>query len=247
MFEYQALPELLRDKVILVTGASSGIGRAIALAYAEAGATLILHGRDVAKLEAVYDEIENAGGNEPAITPLDLEKAGDEQYIELANSIHKEFGRLDGLVNNAGYMGALMPFQMQTLEQWHKTLMVNLSAPFALTKYCLPLLQQAGEASVIFSSSTAGREAFAYSSAYTAAKHGLEAFVQSLFLELEKTSNIRVNTVNPGPCATPLRKAAFPAEDPATLAQPEDLVPVYLYLMGKDSLSENGKAFSAQE
>ena len=247
MFEYQAPPDLLKDKVILVTGAGSGIGRAVALAYAKSGATVILHGRNVAKLEAVYDDIESAGGKQPAITPLDLEQAGDEQYIELTNSIHKEFGKLDGLVNNAGFIGPLMPFQMMTLDQWHKILMVNLTGAFAMTKYCLPLLQQAGEASVIFSSSTAGREAFAYSSAYTAAKHGLEAFMQSLFLELENTTAIRVNTVNPGPCATALRKSAFPAEDPATLPQPEDLVPVYLYLMGRDSVKENGKAFSAQE
>lgn len=247
MFDYKAPAGLLQDKVILVTGAGSGIGRAIALASARAGATLILLGRNVERLEKVYDEIEEAGGAEPAITPLDLETAGDEQYMALANSIDETFGRLDGLVNNAGYLGPLMPFQMMTLAHWQKTLQSNLGGAFALTKYCFPLLQAAGSASVIFSSSSAGRQAFAYSSAYTAAKHGLEALAQSLFLEWENTTAIRVNTVNPGPCATALRKAAFPAEDPATLPHPDDLVPIYLYLLGKDGAHENGRQLSAQD
>jgi NAD(P)-dependent dehydrogenase (short-subunit alcohol dehydrogenase family) len=247
MFEYTAPANLLKDKIILVTGAGSGIGRAAALAYAQSGATVILLGRDVKKLEAVYDEIESAGYPEPAITPVDLETVGDPQYQELVNGIHNEFGRLDGLLNNAGYMGPLMPYQTINLEHWQKVLQINLTASFALTKYCFPLLKEAENASVIFSTSTAGRKPFAYTSAYTVAKHGVEALVQVLFLELENTSRIRVNSVNPGPCATALRRAAYPAEDPATLSQPEDLVPVYLYLMGDDSLKENGKQFSAQD
>jgi NAD(P)-dependent dehydrogenase (short-subunit alcohol dehydrogenase family) len=246
MFTYDAPTNLLKDKVILVTGAGSGIGRAVSLAYARAGATLILLGRNVARLEAVYDEIEAAGGPEPAITPVDLESAGDAQYNELVNGIHAEFGHLDGLVNNAGYMGPMMPFQSSTLEQWQKIMQINLGASFAMSKYCFPLLRNADGASVIFSTSTAGRQAFAYSAAYTAAKHAVEALMQVMFLELENTSMIRVNTVNPGPCATALRRTAFPNEDPSTLPKPEDLVPVYLYLMGADSLHENGKAFSAQ-
>ena len=246
MFTYNPPANLLQDKIILVTGAGSGIGRAISLAYARAGATVILLGRNVERLEAVYDEIEASGGPEPAITPVDLESAGDAQYTELVNGIHQEFGRLDGLVNNAGYMGPMMPFQSITLEQWQKIMQINLGASFAMTKYCFPLLRNADGASVIFSTSTAGRQAFAYSAAYTSAKHGVEALMRVMFLEMENTSAIRVNTVNPGPCATALRRSAFPNEDPSTLPQPGDLVPVYLYLMGADSLHENGKAFSAQ-
>lgn len=247
MFNYQPQADLLKDKTILVTGAGSGIGRAASLAYASAGATVILLGSKTEKLEAVYDEIENAGGAQPAITPLDLESAGEEQYIELISSIDSTFGKLDGLLNNAGFMGPLMPFQTMTMAHWQKVMQINLNAAFALCKSCFPLLQQAENASIIFSSSTAGRKAFAYSSAYTVAKHGIETLMQVLFLELENTSKIRVNTVNPGPCATALRRAAYPAEDPATLPKPEDLMAVYLYLMGKDSLGENGKQFSAQE
>lgn len=247
LFAYQAPKDLLKEKIILVTGAGSGIGRAVSLACAKAGATVILLGRKVENLEKVYDEIEAAGGPEPAITPLDLETAGEQQYMQLVDSIGNEFGRLDGLLNNAGYMGPLMPFQTVGLAQWQKILQINLTAAFALTRYAFPLLQQADAGSVVFSTSTAGRKAFAYSSAYTVAKHGVEALVKVLFLELENTSRIRVNSVNPGPCATALRRAAYPAEDPATLPRPEDLVPVYLYLLGDDSRHENGKQFSAQE
>jgi len=246
LFTYTAPDNLLKDKIILVTGAGSGLGRAAALSYARCGATVILLGRNVANLEAVYDEIEAADGPEPAITPFDLETAGDEQYNELVNSIHDAFGRLDGLLCNAGYMGSQLPFQSMSLDQWQKTLQVNLTSNFALCKYTLPLLRQAKQASIVLTSSTAGRQAFAYSAAYTVAKHGVEALMQVLFLELENTTSIRVNSINPGPCATALRKVSFPAENPASLPQPEDLMAAYLYLMGDDSLEENGKQFSAQ-
>jgi NAD(P)-dependent dehydrogenase (short-subunit alcohol dehydrogenase family) len=247
VFNYEPPADLLKDKTILVTGAGSGIGRAASLAYAKVGATVILLGSKTGKLEAVYDEIEKAGGAQPAITPLDLETAGEEQYIELITSIDNTFGKLDGLLNNAGFLGPLMPFQSMTMAHWQKIMQINLNSAFALSKFCFPLLRQAENASLVFSSSSAGRKAFAYSSAYTVAKHGIETLMQVLFLELENTTSIRVNTVNPGPCATALRRAAYPAEDPATLPKPEDLMGVYLYLMGKDSLGENGKQFSAQE
>ena len=247
MFNYEPPADLLKDKTILVTGAGSGIGRAASLAYAKVGATVILLGSKTGKLETVYDEIEKAGGAQPAITPLDLETAGEEQYLELITGIDNTFGKLDGLLNNAGFLGPLMPFQTMTMTHWQKIMQINLNSAFALTKFCFPLLQQGENPSVVFSSSTAGRKAFAYSSAYTVAKHGIETLMQVLFLELENTSSIRVNTVNPGPCATALRRAAYPAEDPATLPKPEDLMSVYLYLMGKDSLGQNGKQFSAQD
>ena len=247
MFNYEAPDNLLHNRIILVTGAGSGIGRAASLAYASAGATVILLGKTVSKLEAVYDEIDAAGYPEAAITPVDLESVGDLEYETLVSGIEKEFGRLDGLLNNAGFLGPLMPFQTMTMEHWQKILQINLNAGFALTRYCFPLLKASDHASIIFTSSTAGRKPFAYSSAYTVAKHGIETLAQVLFLELENTSKVRVNTVNPGPCATALRQAAYPAEDPASLPQPEELMSVFLYLMGDDSLNENGKQFSAQD
>lgn len=246
MFDYQAPANLLKDKIILVSGAGSGIGRAAALAYAKHGATLILLGRNVEKLEQVYDEIEAASGMQPAITPFDLETADDNRYQELVNSIYQEFGRLDGLLNNASILGMLTPIQSYPLATWNKVIQTNLNAQFALSKYCLPLLQEAADASVIFTSSSAGRHPYAYWGAYSVSKAAVEALAQVLFLELENTSKIRVNTVNPGATATRMRKQAFPAENPEKLAQADEIMPVFLYLMGRDSLQENGKQFDAQ-
>jgi len=246
MFDYQAPLNLLKDKVILVSGASSGIGKAAAFAYAQYGATVILLARKVDKLEQVYDEIAAAGGSQAAITPFDLETANDNNYQELVKSIHNEFGRLDGLLNNASILGTLTPIQTYSLSTWNQVIQTNLNAQFALSKYCLPLLQEAENASIIFTSSGAGRKAYAYWGAYSVSKAAVETLAQVLFLELENTSKIRVNTVNPGATATKMRKQAFPAENPEKIAQAEDIMPVFLYLMCSDSLKENGQQHDAQ-
>ncbi|MES2604655.1 MAG: YciK family oxidoreductase [Pseudomonadota bacterium] len=246
LFEYAALADLLRDKIILVTGASSGLGRAAALSYASHGATVILLGRDEAKLNAVYDEIEAKGGPTPAAMVLDLLKADDNSYQEVATTIMDEFGYLDGLLHSAGLISPTLPLEHTTMENWEQLLRVNLTAGFALTRSCLPLLRRAATASVIFTSSTAGREMRAYWGPYAIAKHGVENLVQLFHDELRTTSNIRVNSLNPGPCATALRRVAFPSEDPRSRPAPAELMPLYLYLMGNDSLHENGKQFSAQ-
>ncbi len=246
MFDYQAPTNLLKDKIILVTGATSGIGRASALAYAKHGATVILQGRQVDKLEEVYDEIEAAGGPQAAITPLDLESANQNNYDELADGIYNEFGKLDGLVNNASILGMLTPIQSYPLATWNQVIQTNLTAQFAISKTCLPLLQASENASIIFTSSSAGRKPYAYWGAYTVSKAAIESLAQVLFLELENTSKIRVNTVNPGATATKMRKKAFAGENPDKLPKPEDIMPVFLYLMGADSLHENGKQFDAQ-
>lgn len=247
MFDYQAPEQLLAGKVILVTGATSGIGRAAALAYARLGASVILHGRQVDKLEQLYDEIEALGGAQPAITPLDLETATENQYQELAESINREFGRLDGLLNNAAILGPLTPIQHYPLATWNQVMQCNLNAQFAMCHYCLPLLQKAENASIIFVSSSAGRNAYAYWGAYTVSKAAIENLAQVMFLELENTSSVRVNTVNPGATASKMRKKAFPAENPEKLPTPEEVMPVFVYLMGDDSLEENGKQFDAQK
>ncbi len=246
MFDYQAPADLLKDKIVLVSGAGSGIGKAAALAYAECGATVILMGRNVERLEQVYDEIEQAGNPQAAITPFDFIEANEERYQELVNSIHKEFGRLDGLLNNASILGTLTPIQSYNLTTWNQVIQTNLNAQFALTKYCLPLLQEAHNSSIIFTSSSAGRKPYAYWGAYSVSKAATEALAGVLFLELENTSKIRVNTINPGATATKMRSQAFPAENPDKLAKAQDIMPVYLYLMGKDSEQENGKQFDAQ-
>jgi NAD(P)-dependent dehydrogenase (short-subunit alcohol dehydrogenase family) len=246
VFDYQAPSDLLKNKIILVSGAGSGIGKAAALAYAEHGATVILMGRNVERLEQVYDEIERAGHPQAAIAPFDLIEANEEKYQELVNSIHSEFGRLDGLLNNASILGSLTPIQTYNLTTWNQVIQTNLNAQFALTKYCLPLLQEADTASIVFTSSGAGRKPYAYWGAYSVSKAATEALAQVLFLELENTSSIRVNTINPGATATKMRSQAFPGENPENLPKPEDIMPLYLYLMGKDSQFENGKQLDAQ-
>jgi len=246
MFQYQAPPDLLKNKIVLVTGAGSGLGRAAALIYAQHGATVILLGRTEKKLEATYDSIVKAGGAEPALMVVDLETAGDNEYQEIANTLTNEFGRLDGLLHSAGTSSATLPLQHISLSSWNKVLQVNLTAGFGLSKYCLPLLLSAPTASLIFTSSRAGRSTRAYWGAYAVAKHGVETLMEIFHQELQNTSHIRVNSLNPGPCATALRKAIFPAENPTSLPQPEHLMPLYLYLMGDDSLHEQGKQFEAQ-
>lgn len=246
MFSYQALSTFLEGKIILVTGASDGLGRAAALSYARHGATLILLGRNEEKLNAVYDEIEREGGKQPAVMVLDLMKADDNSYQEVANTLAKEFGRLDGLLHSAGATAQIMPLEYTTMETWERLFKVNLTAGYALTRYCLPLLRNAKQASVIFTSSTAGRELRAFWGPYALSKHGVENLVTLFHAELHSTTRIRVNSLNPGPCATALRRVIFPAEDPSIRPKPEDLMAPYLYLMGDDSAHENGKQFNAQ-
>lgn len=246
MFTYQAPADLLKDRVVLVTGAGSGLGRAAALAYAQHGATVILLGRNLGKLEATYDAVLSAGAVEPVLITLDLEKAGEAEYTELADTLAKEFGRLDGLLHSAGTSSATLPLEHVSLFTWQQLIQINLNAAFALTRYCLPLLRQAPLASVIFTSARAGREARAYQGPYAIAKHGIEALAQLFHQELAATSRVRFNTLDPGPCATALRKVNFPSENPDKLPSPAALMPLYLYLMGDASSSEQGRQFSAQ-
>ncbi len=245
MQNYQAATDLLRDKIILVTGATAGIGRAAALHYAKHGATVILLGRSIKKLEQVYDEIIAAKYAEPAIYPLDLSFANPDQYHDLQNRIAKEFSQLDGLLHNAAQIGSLTPIQHYDIKQWYNVLQVNLNARFLLTRACLPLLGKAANASIIFTTSSIGRAGKAYWGAYGVSKFGNEALLQILADELEKTP-IRVNCINPGPTRTNLRARAYPAEDPRTLPLPEHIMPIYLYLMGHDSLAVHGQSLDAQ-
>jgi len=242
---YQAPPELLASRVILVTGAGSGIGRAVSLAFARHGATVVLLGRTVRKLEAVYDEIVAEGGPEPAIYPMDLLGAAAAHHQELGFKLDAEFGRLDGLLHNAGLLGALSPIEHYEGETWANVVQVNLNAAFLLTRACLPLLRHAPDASLVFTSSSVGRRGRAYWGAYAASKFAVEGLMQVLADELANTS-VRANSLNPGRVRTAMRAAAYPGEDPSSVPAPEDIVSAYLFLMGPDSRGVTGRALDAQ-
>lgn len=243
---YQAPADLLKEKVILVTGAGDGIGRVAAKTFAAHGATVILLGRTVPKLEAVYDEIEAAGGAKPAILPVDLSEVRWEELEYLAQGVDQEFGRLDGLLHNAGVLGQRTPMANYHYATWQQVMQINVNAAFGLTKAMLPLLEESKAGSVIFTGSGVGLKGRAYWGAYAVSKFATEGMMQTLADEVEGVSNIRVNSINPGATRTNMRAAAYPAEDPASVTTPEDIMPTYLYLMGDDSIGVNGKQFNAQ-
>ncbi|QJQ96658.1 MULTISPECIES: YciK family oxidoreductase [Halomonadaceae] len=246
MIDYRPAPDLLKERVILVTGAGDGIGRVAAKAYAAHGATVILLGRTIAKLEKVYDEIEAAGGAQPAIFPLNFEGATLKDYQEMAETLDREFGRLDGLLHNAGLLGRLTPFEQANPALWEQVMQVNVNGPVWMTQALLPLLQASEDASVIFTSSGVGRKGRAYWGAYSVSKFATEGFMEVLADELENLTSIRVNSLNPGATHTQMRKNAYPGEDPNVLRTPDGIMPTYLWLMGPDSRGHNGQRFDAQ-
>ena len=242
MRDYHPPKDLLAGRTILVTGAGDGIGRAAAIAFATHGATVILLGRTIAKLEAVYDAIENAGGVKPAIYPMNLEGATPHDYTELAETLTKEFGSLEGLLHNAAMLPYLSRLDDYDPEIWHQVMQVNLNAPFLLTQACLPLLRKAKDASVVFTGDQVSRQSKAYWGAYGVSKFGLEGLMLLLAEETRDSSDIRVNSFAPGPTRTKLRLLAFPGEEIESLKTPDSLIPDYLWLMGPDSIGTSGEA-----
>lgn len=240
---WQPADRLLENRIILVTGAAEGIGRALATACASRGATVILLDRNVQGLETLYDEITAAGHPEPAIYPMDLKGATAADYRSLAEVLEKEFGRLDGLVHNAAYLGTLIPLAHCDDELWLDVMQINLNAPFLLTRSCLGLLQMSAAAAVLFLSDSVGRHGKAYWGAYGIAKTGIENMAQTLADELESNTTIRVNTYDPGPVRTALRLIAYPAENREALATPEAVIKPCLYLLGPDSKGITGQQF----
>jgi len=246
MFDYTAPPALLKDRVILVTGAGRGIGAAAALAYAAHGATVLLLGKTEANLSEVYDQIEAAGHPRPVVIPFNLETALPHHYDELAVMIENEFGRLDGLLHNASIIGPRTPLDQLSGEHFMRVMHVNVNATFMLTSTLLPLLKLSTDGSMVFTSSSVGRKGRAYWGAYGVSKFATEGLMQTLADELDGMGTLRANSINPGATRTSMRAQAYPAEAPEKNPLPEAIMPVYLYLMGPDSKGVNGQAFNAQ-
>jgi len=244
---YQAAPDLLEGHIILVTGAGDGIGREAALSYAKAGATIILLGRTEDKLNRVYDQIMEAGYPEPVIVPMDLQSEEETAYFELAQLVDQHFGRLDGLLHNASILGQRSSISEFPPATWQAVMQVNLNAAFLLTQVMLPLLEKSDHASVIFTSSGVGRQGRAFWGAYAASKFATEGLMQVLADEYDGMDSIRFNCINPGGTRTRMRTQAYPAENPLNLPTPDQLMPLYLYLMGKDSININGQSLNARE
>ncbi|WP_442967932.1 YciK family oxidoreductase [Rheinheimera sp.] len=245
MQDFQPGPQALANKTILVTGAGDGIGKEAAITFARYGATVILLGKTTAKLEAVYDSIVAAGYPEPAIVPLDLNGASKKNYQDMASTIKAEFGKLDGLLHNAGMLGVLTPFEHIDLETWQKILQVNLTSTMLMTQALLPVMALAPQASLVFTSSGVGRKGRAYWGAYSVSKFGTEGLMQLIADEYEG-STIRTNCINPGATRTKMRTAAYPGENQLSLKTPADLMPLYVYLMSDASIGVNGQSLDAQ-
>jgi NAD(P)-dependent dehydrogenase (short-subunit alcohol dehydrogenase family) len=244
--QFIAHPDLLSGRVILITGAGSGLGRALAIECGRAGAAVILSGRNLPKLERVYDEIAALAAPTPAIAVLDLALATAVDYDALARVIGAEFGKLDGVVHAAAQLGDRTPLEQYDVPTWCRVLHVNLTAPFILTQVLLPYLRKSADASVIFVSSGVVKQSRPYWGAYAVAKSGLESVRSMLAEELQGEPNIRVNSVNPGRMRTAMRAAAYPAEDPNSLPTPASVSGAFLYLLSALGRSIDGQFIDAQ-
>jgi NAD(P)-dependent dehydrogenase (short-subunit alcohol dehydrogenase family) len=236
----------LADRVIFITGATGGLGAPLARACAAQGATVVLHARIERKLDALYDEIQAAGHPEPVILPLDLAKAEAADFANVESALRAQLGRLDGLVHTAALLGSLGPIEHQAFDSWLSLLRVNVAAPMGLTRALMPLLDAAPDASVVFTLDNRGEHPRAYWGGYAVTKAGVATLARELADEWESRSNLRINAVIPGPIRSPLRNQSHPAEDRASLPQPEALVPLYLHLLAGQTKAESGALLDAQ-
>jgi NAD(P)-dependent dehydrogenase (short-subunit alcohol dehydrogenase family) len=236
---------ILKDKVIFLTGAAGALGRVAATALARHGATIVLSDKDLAPLEAVYDQIIEGNGPQPAIYPMDLARATAQDYEEMARVIEREFGVLDGLLHNAASFAVLGPISNIDPEDWARVINVNLSACFLLTRALIGLLDNSTDGSIVFTSDSSARTGSAYWGCYGVSKIAMEGFAAIVADEMEAAGRVRVNTLIPGPVASPLRNKAFPAEDPGRQLSAESLERLYIYLFGPASRGQHGQTFHA--
>ncbi len=240
--DYAPPAKLLAGRRILITGAGDGLGRAAALGCAAHGATVVLLGRTVKKLESVYDAIEAMGAPQPAIYPMHLAGATWKDYAELAETFEREFESLDGLLHCAAHFKAFSPMADIEPKDWVEGLQINLTAAYALTRNLLPLLASAADASVVFVSDRHGREARAYDGIYGITKAAIEQMMRIWAAELDPKSTVRINSFDPGPMRSGVRLRGYPGERVESIPLPETVVPQLLWLLGPDGRGVNGCA-----
>lgn len=230
--------KLLENRIALVTGASQGIGRAVAKAYAKEGAHIIAIGRRTKTLESLDDEINALGGT---ATLVELDLADGDAIDRLGGAIAERWGKLDIMVGNAGVLGQISPMGHISPKVWQELLDVNLTANWRLIRSFDALLRQSDAGRVIFVSSGAAHKAKQYWGGYAMSKAALEVIAKTYANETAE-SPLRVNIINPGVTRTDMRAAAMPGEDPQSIKEPDALVPLFLKLAGAD-LAETGKVF----
>jgi NAD(P)-dependent dehydrogenase (short-subunit alcohol dehydrogenase family) len=231
----------LLDKVIIVTGASQGIGEEVALAYAKAGATVVLIARNEKRLEAIYDKIVATGGPEPFAIALDLLPAVEKDFDQVAVTIYKELGRLDGIVHCASYFYALSPLINQTVDEWVNQYRINTVAPMALTRACLPMLQKSEDASVIFVGESHVDDPKAYWGGFGSSKAGLIYLTKVAADEWSASENLRVNLLIPGAVNSPQRMKTHPGESKSERKNIEQILPEFIYWMSDESKGKTGQ------
>lgn len=240
---YQPKRDLLNGRIILVTGASDGIGKEAALTYARHGASLILLGRNEEKLRRVAQQVKDEGQAAQWFI-LDMATCTPEDCQQLSSEIATTTPHLDGVLHNAGLLGDICPMSEQDPAVWNEVMQVNVNATFYLTQALLPLLLKSDCGSLVFTSSSVGRQGRANWGAYATSKFATEGMMQVLAEEYQ--NRLRVNCINPGGTRTSMRASAFPTEDPQKLKTPADIMPLYLWLMGDDSRRKTGMTFDAQ-
>lgn len=230
--DYQPATNCLHDRIILITGASRGIGKAVALECARLGATVLLLAKSLDRLEKVYDEIMALELAQPAILNTDLEIASAEDYAKIAEAIQEEYGRLDALLHNAGRVGGLTPLAQTPLENWSNLISLHLHAPFLLTNACLPLLRKSSDASILFTVDETNK---AFWGAYGVSKAGQLSLLSILADELDGDKKIRVNGIHPGKVRTDLRTHNYPGLNPQEFTATEDITSPFIYFLGANS------------
>lgn len=237
--DWTPLTVALQDRVILVTGAYGGLGRATARAAARAGATVVIAGKRKRQLEQLYDAMVAEGLPEPAIHPLDMEAATPRDYEALADGLRHDFGRLDGIVHAAASFSGLSPLTMHKPDAWLRTLHVNVSAPFALTQACLPLLTAAPDSAVVFVLDNPELVQRAHWGAYGVSKAALERFAAILHEEHDSGA-LRVHTLLPAPMRTQLRRLAYFGEDTMQLPTPDATAEAVVWLLSAQAGAARG-------
>ena len=238
----------LSKKTILITGATDGIGKALAIEFSKLGANIILLGRDSSKLDTVYDQLEHSYESQKhLILEVDLALLNNESVHEISRAINDEYEALDGIINNAAILGTMTTLKDYELSRWDEVININLRAPFLLSRTLIPALEDSRMPRIIFTSSGVADVGRAFWGAYSVSKFGLKGLAEIFANELETTSSIKVFNFDPGATQTKMRASAGPAEDPNTLKTPNELLECYLWFFSEDSFESNNHYYKFDE